>query len=86
MLNRREEANHIILKASDIDKNNPLVKLNSWFLKNNCIFDDVKPLKIDESFYGANLALVVNYLMYYLYSMGEISNAVKLSREVFNRF
>ncbi|AYE36329.1 hypothetical protein DB313_02390 [Borrelia turcica IST7] len=79
MLNRREEANHIILKASDIDKNNPLVKLNSWFLKNNCIFDDVKPLEIDESFYGANLALVVNYLMYYLYSMGEISNAVKLS-------
>ncbi|QMU99233.1 hypothetical protein F0310_02245 [Borrelia sp. A-FGy1] len=79
ILNRREEANHILIKAIDIDKDNPIIKINEWLLKNNCTFNNAKPLEIDKSFYSANLALVINYLMYYLYSMGEIGNAVKLS-------
>ncbi|UGQ16139.1 tetratricopeptide repeat protein [Borrelia sp. RT5S] len=79
MLNRREEAKDVLLRAMDIDKDNPLVKLNGWLLKNNFAFEGVKPLEIEESFCGANLALVVNYLIYYLYVIGEIGSAVELS-------
>ncbi|UER67633.1 hypothetical protein LKV13_02315 [Borrelia sp. BU AG58] len=79
MLNRREDASRNISMAIDIDKDNPLVKLNSWLLKNNFALDVARPLEIDDSFSEANLAFVVNYLIYYLYTIGEISNSVKLS-------
>ncbi|BDU62863.1 hypothetical protein BOFE_04030 [Candidatus Borrelia fainii] len=79
ILGRKDEADQMLIKAVDMDKNNALVKLNVWFLKNNCIFNSAKPFEIDESFKEANLSLVVNYLMYYLYSIGEISSAIKLS-------
>ncbi|UPA12126.1 tetratricopeptide repeat protein [Borrelia venezuelensis] len=79
ILGRKDEATQMLIKAVDVDKNNALVKLNVWFLKNNCIFNSAKPFEIDESFKEANLSLVVNYLMYYFYSIGEISSAIKLS-------
>ncbi|AHH10638.1 hypothetical protein bcCo53_000453 [Borrelia coriaceae] len=79
ILDRRDEASQMINKAIEIDKNNALVKLNAWFLENNCVFKSAKLLKLDDSFSEANLSLVVNYLIYYLYSIGEISNAIKLS-------
>ncbi|ANF33927.1 hypothetical protein A7978_02265 [Borrelia turicatae] len=79
ILGRKDEATQMLIKAVDVDKNNALVKLNIWFLKNNCIFNSAKPFEIDESFKEANLSLVVNYLMYYFYSIGEISSAIKLS-------
>ncbi|AHE62779.1 tetratricopeptide repeat protein [Borrelia parkeri] len=81
ILGRKDEATQMLIKAVDVDKNNALVKLNAWFLKNNCIFSSAKPFEIDESFKEANLSLVVNYLMYYLYSIGEISSAIKLSEK-----
>ncbi|AHH12481.1 Tetratricopeptide repeat family protein [Borrelia hermsii YBT] len=81
ILGRKDEAIQMIVKAVDVDKNNALVKLNAWFLKNNCIFKDAKPFEIDESFKEANLSLIVNYLMYYLYFIGEISGAIKLSEK-----
>ncbi|AHH04950.1 hypothetical protein BmHG_00469 [Borrelia miyamotoi] len=82
MLGRKDEAVQMIIKAADVDKNNTLVKLNAWFLEKNCIFESAKPFKIDESFSEINLSLIVNYLMYYLYSIGEISGAIKLSENL----
>ncbi|AHH08436.1 hypothetical protein baBA2_000448 [Borrelia anserina] len=79
ILGRKDEAGQMIVKAANVDENNALIKLNAWFLKSNCIFKGTKPFEIDKNFSGVNLALIVNYLMYYLYSIGEISVAIKLS-------
>ncbi|WP_024653572.1 tetratricopeptide repeat protein [Borrelia persica] len=79
ILGRRDKALEMLIKASDIDKTNSLVKLNTWFLNNTCTFKDIRPLKMDDSFADVNLSLIVNYLMYYLYFMGEISSAIDLS-------
>ncbi len=86
MLDRKDESMKMILRAGDIDENNALVKLNGWLLNNNCILESVKPLEIDSSFSNANLSLIINYLMYYLYFTGEISNAVKLSERFLTDF
>ena len=81
MLGRKDEAIEMIIKAADLDKNNALVKLNTWFLKKKCIFKREEPLKIDESFSEVNLSLIVNYLMYYFYYIKDISGAIKLSEK-----
>ncbi|BCR21883.1 hypothetical protein [Borrelia sp. HM] len=81
ILGRRDEAIEMIIRAADVDKNNALVKLNAWFLEKNYIFEKEEPLKIDESFSEVNLALIVNYLMYYLYYIKDIGGAIKLSEQ-----
>ncbi|WKC79848.1 tetratricopeptide repeat protein [Borreliella tanukii] len=81
MLGNKDEALKLFFEARGLDQNNSLVKLNIWILKNIKSLEIASFLKASEIFFGANLALVVNYLMYYLYSIGEISRAIRLSEK-----
>ncbi|WKC81682.1 tetratricopeptide repeat protein [Borreliella tanukii] len=81
MLGNKDEALKLFFEATGLDQNNSLVKLNIWILKNIKSLEIASFLKASEIFFGANLALVVNYLMYYLYSIGEISRAIRLSEK-----
>ncbi|WP_025400748.1 tetratricopeptide repeat protein [Borrelia crocidurae] len=81
MLGNRDDALEMLVKATGIDKDNALIKLNTWFLNNTCAFKSVRPFKLDGSFLNVNLSLIINYLMYYLYFMGEIDGAIKLSEK-----
>ncbi len=81
MLDNKDEALKLFFEARDLDQNNSLVKLNIWILKNSASLQAASFLKVDKIFFDANLALVVNYLMYYFYSIGEISRAIRLSEK-----
>ncbi|AJA90271.1 tetratricopeptide repeat domain protein [Borreliella chilensis] len=81
MLGNKDEALKLFSRAKDLNRNNSLVKLNVWILKNSEFFEKASLFSIDKSFFDANLALVVNYLMYYFYSIGEISRAIRLSEK-----
>ncbi|EEF81608.1 tetratricopeptide repeat protein [Borreliella valaisiana] len=81
MLGNKDEALKLFFEARDLEQNNSLVKLNIWILKNIKSLEIVSFLKVEEIFFDANLALVVNYLMYYFYSIGEISRAIRLSEK-----
>nr|WP_267506635.1 hypothetical protein [Borreliella afzelii] len=81
MLGNKDKASKLFFEARDLDQNNSLVKLNIWILKNSESLETESFLKADKIFFDANLALVVNYLMYYFYSIGEISRAIRLSEK-----
>ncbi|WKC75263.1 tetratricopeptide repeat protein [Borreliella yangtzensis] len=81
MLGNKDKALKLFFEARNLDQNNSLVKLNIWILKNIKSLEIVSFLKVEEIFFDANLALVVNYLMYYFYSIGEISRAIRLSEK-----
>ncbi|AIJ29816.1 tetratricopeptide repeat protein [Borreliella valaisiana] len=86
MLGNKDEALKLFFEAKDLEQNNSLVKLNIWILKNIKSLEIVSFLKVEEIFFDANLALVVNYLMYYFYSIGEISRAIRLSERFLTDF
>ncbi|AEL18633.1 tetratricopeptide repeat family protein [Borreliella bissettiae DN127] len=82
MLGNKDEALKLFFEARDLDHNNSLVKLNIWILKKSESLQAASFLKVDKIFFDANLAIVVNYLMYYFYSIGEVSRAIRLSEEL----